>query len=134
MAGMSPKLPLTLGDKHGYTLIENIKDLAIQNFLMLLLTNQGERIMDASFGVGIRKILFENFNSSYVSDFESRLQQQITKYTPYIKILNIDYSDSKEEIGLLSIKIKAYIIPLGETKNITITKNGSFVSNTEPNF
>lgn len=134
MAGFTPKLPLNLDNKQGYTLIENIKDLAVQNFLMILLTNPGERIMDLEFGVGIKKVLFENFNSFSTTNFESRLQSQINKYAPYIKINNIKYSENTEDFGLLHITMKIYIIPLGESVNINISKNGSIITNDESNI
>lgn len=133
MAGFTPKLPLNLDNKQGYTLIENIKDLAVQNFLMILLTNPGERIMDLEFGVGIKKVLFENFNSFSTTNFESRLQGQISKYAPYLQIKNINYLENTEDFGLLHITMKIYIIPLGEGANITISKNGSIITNDDSN-
>ena len=79
MAGYVPKLPLKLDSQQGYYMIQDLKGLATQNFLMLLLTNPGERIMDSNFGVGIKKILFENFDSESVSSFEDRLKFQVAR-------------------------------------------------------
>ena len=127
MAGYVPKLPLKLDSQQGYYMIQDLKGLATQNFLMLLLTNPGERIMDSNFGVGIKKILFENFDSESVSSFEDRLKFQVARYTPYLNIVNVDYSNSNQERNLLSVKIRIYIAPLGTSENITIQSDGSLL-------
>jgi phage baseplate assembly protein W len=128
MAGFGPKLPLKLGTEQGYTLISDLKNLSKQNFLMLLLTNPGERIMDNNFGVGVRRLLFENNSSLLRANFEQRLRSQVQEYVPYISVTNVDYSNSNEDGYLLSVKITYFIVPLGELVNVTIEANGNIVS------
>jgi phage baseplate assembly protein W len=128
MAGFGPKLPLKLGTEQGYTLISDLKNLSKQNFLMLLLTNPGERIMDNNFGVGVRRLLFENNSALFRSNFEQRLRTQAQEYVPYITVTNVDYSNSNEDGYLLSVKITYFIVPLGELVNVTIEANGNIVS------
>lgn len=128
MAGFAPKLPLKLDAQQGYTLISDLKNLVKQNFLMLLLTNPGERIMDSSFGVGLKRLLFENFGSSNVVNFEQRLTNQVSKYIPYIKISNIDYGNTDQDGSLLSLKISIFIIPLGSSINFIIQSNGQVIT------
>lgn len=128
MAGFAPKLPLKLDAQQGYTLISDLKNLVKQNFLMLLLTNPGERIMDSSFGVGLKRLLFENFGSSNVVNFEQRLTNQVSKYIPYIKISNIDYGNTDQDGSLLSLKISIFIIPLGSSVNFIIQSNGQVIT------
>lgn len=129
MAGFTPKLPLKLGTEQGYSLITDLKTLVKQNFLMLLLTNPGERIMDSSFGIGLKRLLFENFGSSNIINFEQRLQSQVAKYIPYIKINNIDYGNTDQDGSLLSLKISIFIVPLGSSVNFIIQSNGQIISN-----
>lgn len=128
MSGLSPRLPLKFEREQGYQLIRDLKGLVRQNFLMLLLTNPGERIMDSDFGVGLRRLLFENFGSSKVVSFEQRLKSQVERYAPYIKILNLDYGNTNQDGSFLSIKITLYIVPLGETVNLTIDSSGNIIS------
>jgi phage baseplate assembly protein W len=128
MSGFSPKLPLRFEREQGYELIRDLKGLVRQNFLMLLLTNPGERIMDSEFGVGLRQLLFENFGSSKVVSFEQRLKKQVERYAPYIRILKIDYGDTNQDGSFLSIKITLFIIPLGATSNISIDSSGNIIT------
>lgn len=128
MAGYGPKLPLKLGTEQGYTLITDLKTLSKQNFLMLLLTNPGERMMDSNFGVGVRRLLFENYSPILKSNFEQRLRNQIQVYAPYISIRNIDYGNTNIDGSLLSVVITYFIIPLGDSVNLTIESNGNIIT------
>lgn len=128
MSGYAPKLPLKLSSEQGYFLISDLKSLSRQNFLMLLLTNPGERIMDGNFGVGIKKLLFENYSAFLKLNFEQRLKSQVSLYTPYINISNISYGNTDIDGSLLSIKITYFIIPLGDYANITIESNGNIIT------
>lgn len=127
MAGFIPKLPLKLDTSQGYYMIDDLQTLVKQNFLMLLLTNPGERVMDSNFGVGLRKLLFENYTYQNISTFERRLNSQVSRYAPYIKIMNIDYGQSQEGDNLLSVRIDVFIIPLGNSKTITIQSDGQLL-------
>ena len=78
MAGLTPKLPLTLGGDNGnYKLIKTYKNLIKQNFKNLILTAPGERIMDPNFGVGIRNFLFENDGELLYSGISEAKERQI---------------------------------------------------------
>jgi phage baseplate assembly protein W len=128
MAAYGPKLPLKLGTEQGYTLISDLKTLTKQNFLMLLLTNPGERIMDGNFGIGIKRLLFENYSPFLKLNFEQRLKNQIEIYAPYIAIKNIDYGNTNIDGSLLSITITYFIVPLGTNVNLTIESNGNIIT------
>ena len=128
MAGFGPKLPLKISTEQGYTLISDLKTLSKQNFLMLLLTNPGERIMDGNFGVGIKRMLFENYSPFLRIDFEQRLKNQVQIYTPYISITSINYGNTNIDGSLLNISISYFIVPLGNSVNLTIQSNGDIIS------
>lgn len=128
MSGLTPKLPMKLDPRQGYTLLTDVKTLASQNFLMLLLTNPGERMMDSNFGVGLKRMLFENFGSSRIVTFEQRLRSQVSRYSPYLQIVAVDYGDSDVDGSLLSISIRIYITPLGTSSNITIESDGNIIT------
>ena len=117
MAGLSPKLPLALDPDDGYSLTKTMKEVAKQNFKMLILTNPGERIMDPDFGVGIMAYLFENNSPSTYTKIESRIREQATKYLPYIGLNSINFNSGDVPAGqaenLLSVTINYSISRLG---------------------
>lgn len=128
MPGFAPKLPLKFGTQQGYTLISDLKNLSKQNFLMLLLTNPGERIMDLNFGVGIRRLLFENYSSTLRLNFEQRLRSQVNTYAPYINVTDISYGNTNIDGSYLSVSITYFIIPLADYVNLTIESNGNIIT------
>ena len=119
--GLSVKFPLSMSEYGDFTLNEEVKDMVKQNFKNLLLTVPGERIMIPDFGVGVQKYLFEQRGVGIVESITSAIDSQISKYMPYIEIINIDTASSEDTEELLSIKIKYYIKPLSESDLIEIT-------------
>ena len=120
MAGLSPKLPLTRDPNDGYSLTKNLKEVAAQNFKMLILTNPGERIMDVNFGVGIIGYLFENNSVETYDQIKSRIEQQTNRYLSYIKIRDISFSTPRiiagDSTDSLVVRIVYFIKPLMTTE------------------
>jgi len=117
--GVSVKLPLQVDANDGaFKLNKTVADSVKQNFKMLLLTNQGEKIMDGNFGVGIKRQLFENFSAETNQDIRQRIFQQASVYLPFIKILNIKINSLDDSPNLpidaneLRIQIEYEITPI----------------------
>ena len=91
MPGLSAKLPLIRDPVDGFALTHSYREVAAQNFKMLILTNPGERIMDPDFGVGIRNFLFEPNVPEIREVIETRVIKQTAKYLPYIDILYVEF-------------------------------------------
>jgi|TARA_R110002020_G_scaffold143475_3_gene315738 phage baseplate assembly protein W len=128
MAGLTPKLPLTLGGDNGnYKLIKTYKNLIKQNFKNLILTAPGERIMDPNFGVGIRNFLFENDGELLYSGISEAIERQIQTYMPFIAIIDISFSNPSQlenqgiDTNLLSLSIEYEIVPLDTVDILAIS-------------
>lgn len=107
----APRLPLALDDITYIKNIDTLRELVRQNLKILVLTNQGEKTFDSDFGVGIRKLLFQNESRQLVSDIESVIISQTARYMPYLQEidLDIDFSDSENGASIMNIRI-GYII------------------------
>jgi len=125
MSGITPRLPLVVDGINGIKLIQNYKDLVKQNLKNLLLTIPGERIMDANFGVGLRKFLFELDNESLRGRVKGRIGQQVQRYLPYIKIVDITFDShgTNDELdrNFLSVVVEYEIVPLSDVDNLELT-------------
>ena len=108
MNGFAPQLPLSRNPGGGYNSLQNYKQLATQHLKMIVLTSPGERVMDTSFGVGVRNFLFEN-DTSNVASLKQRISNQVSKYLSWVRIDNIDLFMNSDR-NLLSVKI-TYSIP-----------------------
>jgi len=100
---IGPRLPLTTSSDKLYNEISDISEEVKQNFKILLLTNPGEKVFDRKFGIGLRKLLFENFNTINFS-IEMTIKEQTKRYIPNIDIQKIEIVEDKDK-NTLFLKI-----------------------------
>lgn len=91
MPGYSALIPFQKDPNDGFALLQTIKEVAAQNIKMVLYTEPGERIFDPQFGVGIKRFLFQPDVQQTRAELRTRISQQISKYLPYINILEITF-------------------------------------------
>jgi len=96
MAGISPKLPLSIDTGDGFKLNKTFKQVAKQNLKMLILTSPGERMMIPNFGVGLRRYLFENATSETFDAIRTKVKEQVQIYMPYINIIAVNFISESE--------------------------------------
>jgi|TARA_Y100000296_G_C4957686_1_gene149391 phage baseplate assembly protein W len=129
MKGLSPKFPLRYNNQFGfYDLNVTYKDMVRQNLKNLLLTNQGERVMDINFGVGIRSYFFEPMTSTVYGRIADNVHGQVAKYMPFVTINHIDFQGGEDLKGtgnVLGVLIRYTIDPLQETDRITIRESAA---------
>lgn len=95
--GLAPKLPLYVNSTDSaYALIKDVETLAKQNLKNLILTGPGERVMIPEYGVGVRRMLFEQITPQLRGTLKQRIIDQIAKYTPYILINKLEVTTSDE--------------------------------------
>lgn len=96
---------------------------AKSNLKNLLLTKQGERVMQPNFGTGLHSLLFEQMTD----DFENKLTETITKsvsyWLPYINIEEVDIkmTDEMKDMHRADMNIKFTVGNQIETQEITFT-------------
>lgn len=118
--GLSPKLPLSKDPVDGYRLNKTYKDMIVQNLKMLVLTAPGERIMEPSFGVGLRNYLFLNDTPRIRADISSKIDEQVKKYMPFVEITGIDFNQVKGQENSLFVGIRFRIIPIDVVSYVEI--------------
>ena len=100
MSGFSPIFPLIYDYRDGfYGLNKEFKDVIVQNLKNLVLTAQGERVMDADFGVGLYSFLFEPLTIEVISEIQDSIVRQTGKYMPFIEIEEIEIDSNLLEDG-----------------------------------
>ncbi len=119
----SVKLPLEEGQNSNSSYNTTLVDTARQNIKMILLTNPGERIMLPDFGVGFRRMLFEQNNERLAAMLENAIMQQMAKYAAGIGIdeINIITDSNNTIVGIsLIFSIKSVKI-FGQQFSFTIS-------------
>jgi hypothetical protein len=117
MASLALKIPFSQDSTNGFTMIDDFREMIKQNFKMLLLTNPGERLMEPSYGVGLKKYLFSNFDEATFNAIETQIRQQIKIYMPVIQIQEITFDSSEIDTNILQATIK-YAIPTLNYKDL----------------
>jgi phage baseplate assembly protein W len=127
MKGLSPKFPLRHDNEFGfYTLNITYKSMIRQNLTNLLLTNQGERVMDINFGVGLRSYFFEPLTAATYGQISEKIHSQVKKYMPFVAVNHVDFHSGDEgglDTNILAITVRYTIIPLQDTDGITIRES-----------
>ena len=128
--GYSPRiLPFKRDSRTGFSQNTTLQQVAVQNFINLVLCAPGERIMYPTFGVGLRNYLFEMNLPSTRRKIRSSIMGQTAKYLPYIKIKEISFKGSDEDRNLLKIDITFYISSTDEVAGMSFvldTGKGSY--------
>lgn len=127
--GISVKLPLSLHAGDGYKLNKTYTDSVRQNLKMLVLTAPGERMMDPTFGVGLRNFLFEQKHPITLGTIESRVRQQVKKYMPFVEIISVDFGELEDTSPLMrnsiTISLVYKIIPLSVVDKMSLELDGT---------
>jgi phage baseplate assembly protein W len=101
------KLPIKasseLGFEHEKSLLGSIK----QDFVNLLLVNEGEKINEPDFGVGLLKYVFEFDTPVYRDDIFFEIDKKVKKFMPFITISNVVFLS---EDSTLYIKIEYVLL------------------------
>ena len=81
-------------------------DSVRNNIKSLLLTNRGERIMQPSLGLNLRKYLFEPLTGDTILTIETEIYQTIDFWLPFVNIDNLEVTMGEaSDIGSNTINI-----------------------------
>tara|TARA_R110000751_G_scaffold186474_1_gene292890 strand:+ start:105 stop:506 length:402 start_codon:yes stop_codon:yes gene_type:complete len=107
-----PKWPLKAGNADTFELYDDINQQISFYLKNLLLTSPGENISDSSYGVGLRRFMFEPNLPSIRSSIAGAISSQISEYLPYLTVEDIQVNASAKEIDNNSLKVRIiYSIP-----------------------
>ena len=101
-----PKWPLTKGNRDTYELYESVEEQISFYLKNLILTSPGENISDPSYGVGLRRYLFENNTEVIRPVIESHITNQIRKHLPYLTLSEVIVGASDKEVDENTLNIR----------------------------
>lgn len=104
---LSIQFPLSIGTQKDFKDFENEKQFVSFQIKNVLYTNPGERISIPSFGVGIKRYLFELNADALSGTLRSRIINQINNYVNGVIIKDVSVFSIEE--NSLSVQIK-YIL------------------------
>ena len=123
---LAPVIPLQLDDQNGYSMITDIEKLVAFHLKNLLLTSKGEKISDPSYGVGLKRYLFEPMTRGTFGLIRDEISDQISSYLSYVNVLGIGVMEEGE--NSISIKLK-YSLPNSNISEVLIVSVDGSSSN-----
>jgi phage baseplate assembly protein W len=123
--GLSPVAPLQPDPVDGLALNKEYFQLVQQNLKMLLLTSPGERIMEADFGVGMRRVLFEQDHPTTYASVSAKIYKQCAQYLPYLEIVDVEFFSQGMGFpdmpdNMVRVKVIFYIKPLNRQGELEV--------------
>ena len=118
------KLPIVGVDGRLFDLSYSTEDQAISNLKNLILTRQGERLMQPLFGTKLQDSLFEQNDDILKASIKSSIEQAVEFWLPYISINSLEVNpviavgSSREEHG---VQISLQVSVNDQESNIPIT-------------
>jgi phage baseplate assembly protein W len=98
----------------------NTKDQIKSNFINLLLTNKGERILNPEFGSSLRQLLFENITPITEENIKDAIISSANIYLPEIQVVNIILNNEYDS-NTINITIDYILRISGTAEQITIS-------------
>jgi uncharacterized protein len=76
-----------------------------QAILIILLTNNGERMMRPTFGAGLNSFLFEPINPTTMAALQTRVHDALIDWEPRIDVIDVSVSPSAKQLATVLIDI-----------------------------
>lgn len=87
----------------------------------IMFTRPGERVMLPRFGVDINGFLFDQVTPDVLERLRSEISDQIDRYVPQAKLLDMSASVSENEIGVETLTIVLLVRDKEQEDNLEIT-------------
>lgn len=107
-----------------FSLSKTTEEQATSNFINLILTETGERIMQPNFGTNLRRVLFNQNTDSLAYAVDDAIRSAIALWLPYIELVDIDL-DRDPDRHIFSVKLvyKVTNFPAERVINVLLSEN-----------
>jgi len=80
-----------------FLIIKREKELISESITRIIMTNPGERVGQPFFGVGLRRMLFNQITEEFLTSLEEIIRDQIAQYEPRVKIIDVKLLEKTDE-------------------------------------
>ena len=96
----APSFPIEFDSKYSFQNVKSMKELIKFHLTNLLLTYPGEKISDPSYGVGIKRYLFEQLTPDTKLKIQSDVSLAISRYLRYLNRVSVEVKESSQRDNL----------------------------------
>jgi phage baseplate assembly protein W len=76
-----------------------------QAILIILLTNDDERVMRPTFGAGLKRFVFEPINPTTMAALQRRVEDALIDWEPRIDVVSVSVASSPDQLSTVLIDI-----------------------------
>ena len=98
-------LPITNGNTGMFSQSTTLLQQVRSNFLNLVRTRKGERLMQPDFGCDIHRVVFENITEEIIQEVRLVLSDATELWMPFLEISNIDVKTTTSNPNKIDIKV-----------------------------
>lgn len=102
-----------------------------QSLLILLKTSPGERVMNPTYGCGLRDMVFESIDESAITEIKDIIERAVLFFEPRITLQRIDVQSDEALQGRIDIQLFYTVRTTNTRSNIVYPfyfREGSLVS------
>jgi phage baseplate assembly protein W len=126
----APLIPLQFDDTYGYQNVQSAAELVKFHLINLLMTNPGERISLPSYGVGVRRFLFESFGTGALQTIKATIESQVSEYLSYLSLSAVAVQQSGEHTVQIGIQYSVDTIGLSDILLVSVDASSGVISDT----
>jgi phage baseplate assembly protein W len=104
-------------DKGGVVMVPDEQDIW-ESLQVILSTAPGERIMFPKFGCGIRQMVFDTVNTTFITQLKDLIRFSILHYEPRIILNDVTINGSDPNDGMLQIRLDYTIRKTNSRSNL----------------
>lgn len=107
-----------------FSLSKTTEEQSTSNFINLILTETGERIMQPNFGTNLRRVLFNQNTDSLANAVDDVIRTAVALWLPYIELVNVEI-DRDPDRYIFSVKIVYRVtnFPAERVINVLLSEN-----------
>jgi len=124
----APLIPLQFDSEFGYRNVKDTQQLVKFHLMNLLLTNPGERITMPSYGVGVKRFLFENAETGVGNRLESQVRNQVATFLGYLNLQSVDVVDNQDYSLSLKIQYSVDSLNINDVLSLNVDLNSGDIS------
>lgn len=120
--GIGVTLPLRIADvafEQSYKTVDQVKT----NIKSLLLSRQGERIMQPFLGSGLNSLVFDFNDEELATKIEETINESIQKWLPFVNIANIviEQPDELKDQNRVNVSLRFTVGDSSNLETVTFT-------------
>jgi phage baseplate assembly protein W len=101
----------------GALMVANEEDVA-QSLRILLATEPGERVMQPTYGCGLRRLVFETIDQNRITEIKDVVAKAVLFFEPRVELLSVEVDEPDPLHGVLRVHLEYQVRTTNNRHNL----------------